>query len=610
MFTRAQLVTAAWIIAVYATLAMPQAAIGEDVAFKAGDRVITTSKADVQAADGVVASLDVGVELSVVDAKGGWVGVAGEWKGKKIAGWIKPSAVAAVPAGSSDEAFQQGFAAHMRSDYAKALADYTEAVRIDPKNSKAYNNRGLVYQARGDIDRAIADFNEAQRLSPKTTSVYVNRGTLYARQSEFDKALADFSEAIKIDPQCIGAYRLRASVYEAMGFKTKAMADLRLAAKVYKPKYDTIAHKVLKLEGELKNKDFLPDYEALDSIIDEFKTRVQPQAAYSDEDVQKVLATIDAILLRRRFISIDQGLLCDAFVSRRMTANIMKSLDAKAARFQPQLGEQIHFVQNLGTCLFYAAIGEAVGLPIRIVWTPGHAVVRWCPEGAAGVTWETGNGTVLKDSELEEKSKVSKVAVRNGVYLAPLSQNEILALVQANMALVWSGMWGGLENESRDLSGAKRIPKAIAALDKAIELNPKLCDAYLRRAMFFGSTGDHEKAINDATKVIQLDPAQAAAYFNRGIAWSARGDERKAIDDLTKSIELNPNQPSAYFSRGLSRARAKDVEKALKDMDKAIELEPKFGNAYQIRSKLWEAMGNAERAKADMDKARSLGARR
>lgn len=609
MFTRAQLVTAVWIIASCAALA-PQAVVGEDVAFKAGDRVITTSKGDVQAADGVVASLDVGVELSVVDVKEGWVGVAGEWKGKKIAGWMKPGVLAAVPAGSSDEAFQQGFAAHMRSDYAKAFADYTEAIRIDPKNSRAYNNRGLVYQARGDVERAIADFNEAQRLSPKTTSVYVNRGTLYARQSEFEKALADFSEAIKIDPQCIGAYRLRASVYEAMGFKTKAMADLRLAAKVYKPKYDTIAHKAIKLESQLKDKDFLPDYEAIDSIIDEFKARVQPQSTYSEQDILKILATIDAILLRRRFLGIDQGVLCDAFVSRRMTANIMKAIDAKKARFPPQLGEQIHFVQNLGMCLFYAAIGEATELPIRVVWTPGHAVVRWCGEGSTGVTWETSDGTVIKDAELEEKSKVSKVAVRNGVYLAPLSQNEMLSLVQANMALVWAGMWGGLENDFRNLGGAKRMPKAIEALGKAIELNPKLCDAYLRRAMLYGAMGDHEKAIIDASRAIQLDPWQSAAYFNRGVAWSARGDERKAIDDFSKSIELNPNQANAYFSRGLSRAKARDVEKALKDMDKAIELEPKFGNAYQIRSKLWEAMGNPERAKADMDKAKSLGAAR
>jgi Flp pilus assembly protein TadD len=35
-----------------------------------------------------------------------------------------------------------------------AIADYTEAIRLDPKNAVAYNNRGLAYRAKGDNDHA------------------------------------------------------------------------------------------------------------------------------------------------------------------------------------------------------------------------------------------------------------------------------------------------------------------------------------------------------------------------------------------------------------------------------------------------------------------------
>ena len=38
---------------------------------------------------------------------------------------------------------------------------------IDPKYADAYNNRGLAYRAKGDYDHAIADYNEAIRLDPR-----------------------------------------------------------------------------------------------------------------------------------------------------------------------------------------------------------------------------------------------------------------------------------------------------------------------------------------------------------------------------------------------------------------------------------------------------------
>ena len=46
------------------------------------------------------------------------------------------------------------------------LADYDEAVRLDPANSVALNFRGLELYGRGDIDRAVADFSEAIRTDP------------------------------------------------------------------------------------------------------------------------------------------------------------------------------------------------------------------------------------------------------------------------------------------------------------------------------------------------------------------------------------------------------------------------------------------------------------
>jgi len=52
-------------------------------------------------------------------------------------------------------------------DYDKAIGDYTEAIRLDPKCAEAYHNRGLAYSQKGDIAKADGDFAQAKKLRYK-----------------------------------------------------------------------------------------------------------------------------------------------------------------------------------------------------------------------------------------------------------------------------------------------------------------------------------------------------------------------------------------------------------------------------------------------------------
>ncbi|MDR0304925.1 MAG: tetratricopeptide repeat protein [Chitinispirillales bacterium] len=63
-----------------------------------------------------------------------------------------------------------------------------------------HNNRGVEYLNKGDYDRAIADFNEAIRIDPNNAIVRGNRGNAYFMKNDYDRAIADFKEAIKLNP--------------------------------------------------------------------------------------------------------------------------------------------------------------------------------------------------------------------------------------------------------------------------------------------------------------------------------------------------------------------------------------------------------------------------
>ena len=58
--------------------------------------------------------------------------------------------------------------AHLTAgEFDAAIADYTEAIRLDPKNAEAYYNRGTAYVGKGDSFRANADSAKAQELGHK-----------------------------------------------------------------------------------------------------------------------------------------------------------------------------------------------------------------------------------------------------------------------------------------------------------------------------------------------------------------------------------------------------------------------------------------------------------
>ena len=82
-----------------------------------------------------------------------------------------------------------------------------------PTRSKGCDNdRGFAYANKKDYDRAIKDYDEAIRLDPKFVLAYNNRGNAYSEKNEFDRAIKEFDEAIRLDPKHIYAYNNRGLV--------------------------------------------------------------------------------------------------------------------------------------------------------------------------------------------------------------------------------------------------------------------------------------------------------------------------------------------------------------------------------------------------------------
>jgi tetratricopeptide (TPR) repeat protein len=77
-----------------------------------------------------------------------------------------PSQSFSLPVGNADAASELVNRANQalgKSDFDRAIADSSAAIRLDSRNVIAYLIRGEAYRFKNDLDRAIADANEALR---------------------------------------------------------------------------------------------------------------------------------------------------------------------------------------------------------------------------------------------------------------------------------------------------------------------------------------------------------------------------------------------------------------------------------------------------------------
>jgi tetratricopeptide (TPR) repeat protein len=154
---------------------------------------------------------------------------------------------------------------------------------------------------------------------------------------------------------------------------------------------------------------------------------------------------------------------------------------------------------------------------------------------------------------------------------------------------------------ANDLHQQGRHSEALAAYDRAIELNPWYPAALSNRGVALLALGAPAKALESFEKAVGLQPDFAEALYNRANALRELKRIPEALVGYEKAIAVRPNYATAFNNRGNALQELERPLEALESYDRALALWPSYADAWENKAILQTEFGDLEAARRALE---------
>ncbi len=120
-----------------------------------------------------------------------------------------------VPKKTIRDMVEYGYLQFQTGRYQEAERFFKVLTVLDWKNSYFHSMMGAVLQRQKRYGEAVAEYTEAIKLNPHDIVSITNRGEIYMLHKHFIKALVDFEKAIALDPKKENKWATRARLCKA-----------------------------------------------------------------------------------------------------------------------------------------------------------------------------------------------------------------------------------------------------------------------------------------------------------------------------------------------------------------------------------------------------------
>ena len=132
----------------------------------------------------------------------------------------------------------QGSLKVQKGDVAGAIANFNQALGLNPNIPQAYLGLGIASSKQGNKQQAISHYDRALQLNPNLAEAYVGRGQAYYELGDRQKAIGNYEQAIRVKPDYGLAYLERGAIRCMLGTKSQAVADFHQAGELFSKQGD------------------------------------------------------------------------------------------------------------------------------------------------------------------------------------------------------------------------------------------------------------------------------------------------------------------------------------------------------------------------------------
>jgi len=406
---------------------------------------------------------------------------------------------------NKDQLFQSAVSLYESGKYAEAVAPLEKLVKEVPETFEVRELLGLVYAAQSEDAKANEHLAKAVRLRPNSAEARSNLAASYARLGKIDLAQEQFVRAAELDPDKYETNHNLGEIYVRRGMVPKALPYLEKAQRLNPSSYDngydlSLAYLVV---GRLSNA----------------RTSVQQLVKVKETaELHNVLAQIEE----------KDG----NFVA---AANEFQA----AAHLEPSENNLFDWG---GELLLHRTLDPAVQVfeqatqryPNSARLTVGLGMAYY-----ARGNYDDAVKAFLKGADLDPADARCYKFLSRAYDSSPSQANEVIerfrryAELQPNEghALYYYAMslWKGKRTQDSTLD----LKQVESLLQRAVQADPKLAEAYVQMGNLNSDQGKFAEAIPQYQKALELDGDLADAHYRLGQAYVRTGQRDKAQEQLT-----------------------------------------------------------------------------
>ena len=453
-------------------------------------------------------------------------------------------------------------------NYDGAIADMDKAISIDSTNTLAYFNRAIMFYEQQDFNSAMADLNRVLRDDPGNALTLYNRSLISAQVGNYEDALADMDRVININPGNVLAYFNRASFFVQMERWRDALADYDRTIELY-PDFAKAYQNRSYVENMLgMTKASKQDYETAQQKVREYReANSSAQGSFADTTRKySSLLALDADfakkdfndeLLQHRDIDIRLKPLYK-FVITRQRDNVNYALQTRYEnslldKFKNEMPVPVtvsntdtsSFAQNaVVESILYG--GEAKVSQARLDFLRGLYEVSGKQYNSALGYYDKASDAQAED-RYEEYYKAFYLMNRATLRAEMI---EFISTIESNVQTITMDDKGNTrarvsDQITRTYDYSEAIDDLLAAsevLDELPYIHYDLGNLYCLSSKLVESIGSYSRAI-------ELYPKMGDAYYNRGLVLIYLKDKEKGCIDLSLAGELGVAEAYSVISK-------------------------------------------------------------